>query len=629
MVDLYAYFTWTRSKVDDVHSQLLMLSYRNQADASHSSADKRSHSEYSDSDYRTDKLLLPAVLERDTLGQVEQQELTSFGNNDCLIGDICKLKESRQAKLRSFSASLEDCILNRSTIFNDKRDKKNYKETLGALERILLAGETGNSNTHDTLVIPGPLAEEVPYAQPYLLVVLQTLGAAVNEVDDANQKSPAKTKIQTNRVVSKTESRPKRVADKSIAVNSRFIFMLRDDSVEIPVEEKAGQRRGKKPEQLCHEGTDQVLSRLAKQVGIAFNFAGIGVDARATGVVLTAAYVKIVQLRLENMGTKSVKLIQLETKCMPLLSEASFDKWVNGCEAKWKTFKEKLYSGNVPANGAVPSGLVALWNLMTSSHSVLVGPSPFASGALGQMIGFGAFATVHRSKDNDNHIIKLSRYGATAALDLEAKVLEALKRRTEKVGGIASTIECKKLSVTIGGVDVQLPALILAPLGIRVEAHLAQSDDKTKALLKIGADLAAALDFVHKCGYNHNDVTPKNILFDQSKERVFLIDFGLASSHSDKIKGFRGTPHYAHRAVLLKHLSETWTPEKAHDKSSLAFSMAVLSKHGKDLWKSFQPLNAELNEDLKAWAEERSSVAWGSLKEVGFSRDWETWCFDK
>jgi len=63
-------------------------------------------------------------------------------------------------------------------------------------------------------------------------------------------------------------------------------------------------------------------------------------------------------------------------------------------------------------------------------------------------------------------------------------------------------------------------------------------------------------------------------------------------------------------------------------------TMAVLSNHGKDLWKSFQPFettkpkNTELNEDFKAWAKKRSSIAWSRLEEVGFSGYWETWCFD-
>jgi len=193
------------------------------------------------------------------------------------------------------------------------------------------------------------------------------------------------------------------------------------------------------------------------------------VDSRATGVVLTPAYVKVVQLQLENMGTEAVKLIQLETKCMPLLSEASCDKWVHGHGTEWKSIKEELYSDKVPAKGdsspavvPVPSGLVALWILMTSSRKARVGSSPFVPGALGELIGFGAFATVDRATDNDNRAIKVSRYGAKATLDREAKVLKALQEQMSPVG-IASFIDYKKLSVTIGCVDVQLPALILAP----------------------------------------------------------------------------------------------------------------------------------------------------------------------
>jgi len=93
-------------------------------------------------------------------------------------------------------------------------------------------------------------------------------------------------------------------------------FILRDDLVEIPVEDKAGEQQGVNPETLLQQCTNQVLSRLAEHAGIGFGF---GVDTHATGVILTPAYVKIIQLRLREMGTPEVKLLHLETKCMPLV----------------------------------------------------------------------------------------------------------------------------------------------------------------------------------------------------------------------------------------------------------------------------------------------------------------------
>jgi hypothetical protein len=70
----------------------------------------------------------------------------------------------------------------------------------------------------------------------------------------------------------------------------------------------------------------------------------VGIDTRASGVVLTPAYVKIIQLRLEDMGTVDVKLVLLETECMPLLSPNNFDKWAQeGTKDKWNEMKGRLY----------------------------------------------------------------------------------------------------------------------------------------------------------------------------------------------------------------------------------------------------------------------------------------------
>lgn len=368
-------------------------------------------------------------------------------------------------------------------------------------------------------------------------------------------------------------------------------------------------------------------------------FIGIGIDGCATGVVLTAAYVKIVQLRLEKMGTVDTKLIQLETKCMPLLSKASFEKWVEGRESNWENFKRDLYGDGttgVANNALVPSGLVAIWNLMTSSRVHLVGPSPFVSGAIDDRIGCGAFSTAHAARNNDRQVIKVSRHGATATLEREAKVLKKLQTPS---AGIVQLVEYKDLSVEFGGISIPMPALILTPFGISAEMHLASqvNKDKKKTLLKIGKELVAALDFIHGQGYNHNDISPKNILFDRFGGKAFLIDFGLASHHSETMKGFCGTPRYAHRGVFGMYKGNEWKAEPVYDKSSLAYSLADLSRSTvKHLWKSFQPFdlsadeNAEEKVDFNAWVEKRSSTAWSLLEEGGFSDGefaWKSWCF--
>ncbi len=643
VVHIQDYIHTVYLRVIEVHAQLLKLAGLNQAEAS-SRSEKRSFTDMTaDSDYVKDLEVLPKRLEPGAHAQIEHKEgLTSFDNGCPQIGNFDDLEESHQIALQEFSGFLE-CYFKHGDIFDNKSnvDEKKYKNDLSSLESLLAGDKKNPSDDH--LLIPGPLAAEVSFVQPYLLVVLQMLGSAIDKVkshkspsSSEKRSSPDKTMVQKNRIVPSAQSRPRRIADKSIAANGRSIFIFRDDSIEIPVEEKPGERGELNPGSLLQECTDQVLSDLAKQVGIAFYFAGIGIDARATGVVLTPAYVKFIQLRLEKMGTPDMELIQLETKCMPLLSKDSFEKWVKGRDSKWKNIKTDLYGDTALENGdsstttAVPSGLVALWNLMTSSRSVLVCRSPLGSDELGEMVGYGAFATVHGAKQNEEYVIKTSRYGAKTLLDREAAVLTELQQKAETVSGLSYLVESKELPVTIGGIDIRLPALILAPRGISVEMHLARSDDKKRALHAIGKDISAALDFIHSRGFTHNDVSPKNILFNELQQEPFLIDFGLAKHVSVTIKGFCGTHRYAHPAVFSNYPQKPWKAEPLYDKSSLAFSMVVLSNNGNHLWKSFQPFdmtkNAELQEAFESWAKKRASISLECLKQLDFSHDWLSWC---
>jgi serine/threonine protein kinase len=343
------------------------------------------------------------------------------------------------------------------------------------------------------------------------------------------------------------------------------------------------------------------------------------------------------------MGTDKAKLVLLETPCLPLLSWNSFCTWMGGAESvkNYASFTEELYGGNSSDDSDVPSGLVALWKLMTTSRKDLVGPIPLKSDELGDMIGFGSFAAVYKHKKVAAHVIKLSRYGAKVALEKEAAVLEELQHDASGGGSCADyvprVVSFGYLKVETGGVDVTLPALVMEPRGISVEAKLAKVDvnERSECLLSIGENLTLALQFVHEKGYLHNDVSLKNMMYNEEKEKAFLIDFGLASKVNEKVTGFRGTTIYAHHSIFTQYPNKTWCPKSEYDFTSLAFSMAVLSNGGKCTWKPATPFdpvikkNEDRINDLRLWAKKRSLAALGFLEKGGFSGGpWTEWADD-
>ena len=203
---------------------------------------------------------------------------------------------------------------------------------------------------------------------------------------------------------------------------------------------------------------------------------------------------------------------------MPLMSTANFDKWTNQINAdsdkvgNWDSMRLQLYGVNGLDDKEVPSGLVALCNLMTSRRKDLVGHDYFESSEdLGNIIGFGSFSVVYAKKDNDdlNHIVKLSRYGSNALLDRETIALKALKGEATE-NGIVSFINIAFMSITIGGSKIQLPpALTMKPLGMSVGMYLAEKnpEERNSALRKISEQLHTALEFIHGKEYSHNDVS--------------------------------------------------------------------------------------------------------------------------
>jgi Protein kinase domain len=636
-----------------VRNKLIGYSGRSQSDAVSQSTtsmagQKRKGSDMTlDSEYKKDLEYLPHVVEE----PIENWEtLAKFQADGPRIGFLEDLPHPHQELLKQFGANLGKAFqfgkLVNSTFEDSARaaispnltkqshnegcyskvSKEDFQKSLIALEAALLHGI---QNRFTEIYVPAVSAGEVSVTQPILLSIIDSLASVVDSTGtnallasnlSTKRFSPLKTSVQTNRNIPHTKTRPKRTVDKSVAAAGRFVFLLRDDVLEIPIEEKSGERVGVTLHRLLCGAENQIVSQTAKHLGIGFNFKGIGVDTRATGIVLSPAYLKIIQLRLINVGTPSVEVQLYATKCLPLLPKEQFLSWIE--HSKQKDHWSEIVQYN--DNEDVPSGLVALWNIMTSSRTDLFGPPSFEkdNDVLGEMIGYGAFSTIHRSKTSSDVVIKVSRYGARSQLDREAEVLGQLK----DIDGISQLIGLNDIDVTVSELRMTIPALSIKPFAKGVRAYLAGQDDKVLALRRIGDELSSALSHVHSRGYVHNDPSPQNILV--HGEKAILIDFGLASRSAEQIKGFRGTTLFAHRFVFSRHSQKGWRACAEYDFSSLAFSLAALSNDGIALWKSFDPRYFK-TDDFEKWAHERSEKSWQQLELFGFQENiWKSRCYD-
>jgi hypothetical protein len=106
------------------------------------------------------------------------------------------------------------------------------------------------------------------------------------------------------------------------------------------------------------------------------------------------------------------------------------------------------------------------------------------------------------------------------------------------------------VAVYSAGSDREIPYLVM-PFHIEgtLEEHLQHTPRLTPSqVIRVGIQLAQALDVTHSHGVLHRDIKPSNILLEGGLERVRLADFGLARPVSEKPghpkRMIAGTPHY-------------------------------------------------------------------------------------
>ena len=255
-----------------------------------------------EANFRADQLQV-SCLAQDDAYTVKTEKVTSFIDGaKSGLHELSSLVEKDQEALKNFNVRFQRWVKG-AKIFKSRAatnvttccvTNDQFNSSLSSLEKDLLSLEQSQSIEVEDTFIPAPSSSEVNCIQPYLMVLLRALGSAVDGVQGGQRKgSPSKTSISSNRVIPGNNLRPKRIVDQTISANGRFIFMFRDDAIEIAVEQKCFARDGSGPKALLDSAREQILSHCAKHVGVGFNFAGMGIDSRATGIIMNPACVLV------------------------------------------------------------------------------------------------------------------------------------------------------------------------------------------------------------------------------------------------------------------------------------------------------------------------------------------------
>lgn len=107
-----------------------------------------------------------------------------------------------------------------------------------------------------------------------------------------------------------------------------------------------------------------------------------------------------------------------------------------------------------------------------------------------------------------------------------------------------SSPECKKYTerfiesyVTYNGETLQGSYIIITNLIRGKELNKKREPKKSLDLLKIAQEIMEVLKYIHKYGVSHNDITTKNIMYDESDDRYKLIDYGYSCNCNNPVLG--------------------------------------------------------------------------------------------
>jgi len=167
-----------------------------------------------------------------------------------------------------------------------------------------------------------------------------------------------------------------------------------------------------------------------------------------------------------------------------------------------------------------------------------------------KLINRGAEADVYSTVWNKNKaILKIRKKKSYRNSSLDQKIR---KQRTIRESQIISQVKSFGISTPlIYFMDVSKCSILMQKIDGKVVRDLKDND-----IVKICGEIGRIVGLMHKNGIMHGDLTTSNFIVD--KEKLFLIDFGLASrtekpdDHAIDLRLFKEILNSAHAKVIEK-----------------------------------------------------------------------------
>jgi len=154
---------------------------------------------------------------------------------------------------------------------------------------------------------------------------------------------------------------------------------------------------------------------------------------------------------------------------------------------------------------------------------------------LGELIGYGGMAEVHRGRD--------SRLGREVAIKIlradlarDPSFLNRFRREAQAAAGLnhPSIVSVYDTGEDIALDGATLPYIVMEYVEGRTLRDILKAEGRLPArrAMEIVADVCGALDFSHRAGLVHRDVKPANVMITEAGA-VKVMDFGIARALSD------------------------------------------------------------------------------------------------